>query len=200
MGTEFFRTTPAQLRQACRGWRAPLDQPVPREVVSATGRTHSVPCWDPEPNKPTPEYAIRDLPGPAIEMEGFEKIAIDALIPLLIQGTQRELEAVVAERQRPPLIHPEEGPWLLAVPPALVAKLAALEDSQIPSLGPRWSAALRAALQQLDPPSNSVVEDGYYAGALRKLVGFARETMTAGHRMYEWYSAPGQPPRLAIAP
>jgi hypothetical protein len=148
-----------------------------REIVNpSTGATESVPCWDPEFGKPTPEYAIRDLPGPAIEMQGFEKLGIDSLIPL-IEGSN--CDAVIAARQRPPLIHPEEGPWLLEVPPTVVEKLAALPDAEIPSLGHRWAAALRA-------------EDALYVAALRKLVGFSRETMTAGHRMYEWYSAPGQ--------
>lgn len=151
-----------------------------REVVNPSGgHTETVPCWDPEHGKPTPEYAIRDLPGPAIEMQDFEKLGIDALIPLL-EGSNAH--AVLAARQRPPLIHPEEGPWLFEVPPTVVEKLAALPEGEIATLGQRWAAVLRA-------------DEAVHVACLRRLVGFARETMTAGHRMYEWYSAPGQPPR-----
>ena len=150
MGTEFFRTTPAQLRQACRGWRDPLDQPVMREVVNAlTGKTQTLPSWDPEFGKPTPEYALRDLPGTCIEMEGFEKLGVDSLIAL-VEGDNAE--AVLAVRQRPPLIHPEEGPWLLEIPLSVVTKLAALDEE----LRPRFEAELRSQRTRSTANSASV--------------------------------------------
>jgi hypothetical protein len=184
MRTDFFRATPRDLRRALPAWRTPLEHPVRTRVVNPFTRlVQDVWTWDPTPDVEVPPYASDDPPGPSIEMEGFENLAVPALLDVLLPTEASALRLRLfpqgGDERRPAMVGPTDGPWIWEVPSPVVKRLAELTTAQIDEVGPRWATSLRA--EQMD-----LLDDAFYTDGLRRLAAFAREAVASGQALYEW--------------
>jgi hypothetical protein len=185
MPTDYVRTTPTALRQACRDWREPLAESILIERLNPfTRQNQTLPSWDPDPKAAAPSF-VADPPGNSLEMDGFEGAGANALIRLFFAA---DADARIAVRRRPSLIGPEDGPWVLDVPASAIAHLAALTNAEVEAAGPRWAALVRAELKAIDPNSDDLLDDGFYGATLVRLATFAREAEAANENVYEWIS------------
>jgi len=186
--TDFFAATESELRAYYPRWKIPLDQPIRISSKNPfTGELAEAVSWDPDPERPVENVGPLGPPSPSIDLKGLGHTSVVSLIGIVHDSSAQAEESFM----RPVLIGPEEGPWLNELPPAVVAKLAKLDDADRQRVAEAWTAAEGADIAGI---KNEFTRDRmladrdlrYWRGMLDELADFARTALARGQRVYMW--------------
>lgn len=186
--TDFFRATPEELRAAFTGWKEPLQTPVRRSGVNPfTKKPIEIVSWDPAPEREVHERGPVGPPSPSIDLKGLDFVELQMLCDVLL-GDGHEARGLL---DRPPLIGPNDAPWVHELPAALVAQLAAVDAQRLGVEAQRWAELRRRDISSIrDEGARATMlrshETERFVYALQMLATFARETVAEGRRMYMW--------------